>query len=90
MADGANKSTPQLRLPIGKQAAEPTSFSSQRRIVSQPTSSLPRDGDWSAWLAEQGPRLLLAARQYLASLADAEDVVQEAFILSGCWGWRCC
>ena len=31
-------------------------------------------------MAEQGPRLLLTARQYLASLADAEDVVQEAFI----------
>lgn len=48
--------------------------------MSEPPIHPPCDGDWSGWLAEHGPRLLLAARQYLASLADAEDVVQEAFI----------
>ncbi len=36
--------------------------------------------DWRACFAELGPRLLLFARQWLPSVADAEDVVQEAFI----------
>jgi RNA polymerase sigma factor (sigma-70 family) len=36
--------------------------------------------DWVAWLAEHGPALLLLARQYLPVRADAEDVVQEAFV----------
>src|SRR5262245_36830744 len=36
--------------------------------------------DWAAWLAGHGPALLLLARQYLPVRADAEDVVQEAFV----------
>lgn len=37
-------------------------------------------GSWSTWFEAHGPRLLLCARQWTRSLADAEDVVQEAFV----------
>ena len=36
--------------------------------------------DWSGWLDRHGPALLLLARQWAPSHADAEDVVQEAFV----------
>lgn len=36
--------------------------------------------DWSAWLAEFGPQLLLYARQQCRSQADAEDVLQDALV----------
>jgi len=39
------------------------------------------NGDpWMAWLREHGAALVLLARQWVVSRADAEDVVQEAFI----------
>ncbi len=37
-------------------------------------------GDWRAWFAEHGARLRLIARQWTRSEADADDVLQEAFI----------
>ena len=37
-------------------------------------------GTWKHWLEAHGPKLLLCARQWTRSLADAEDVVQEAFV----------
>lgn len=36
--------------------------------------------DWAEWLSRHGAALVLFARQWTASRADAEDVVQEAFI----------
>lgn len=36
--------------------------------------------DWKHWFREHGPKLLLCARQWTRSAADAEDVVQEAFV----------
>jgi len=36
--------------------------------------------DWADWLDQHGAALVLLARQSLASRADAEDVVQEAFV----------
>jgi RNA polymerase sigma-70 factor (ECF subfamily) len=36
--------------------------------------------DWKQWFSLHGPKLLLCARQWTRSLADAEDVVQEAFV----------
>jgi RNA polymerase sigma-70 factor (ECF subfamily) len=36
--------------------------------------------DWTAWLDAHGPALVLFARQFLPGRADAEDVVQEAFL----------
>src|SRR5258708_12771286 len=35
---------------------------------------------WQSWFQRNGPRLLLWARQWTRSLADAEEVVQEAFV----------
>jgi RNA polymerase sigma-70 factor (ECF subfamily) len=35
---------------------------------------------WKHWFHRHGPRLLVCARQWTRSLADAEDVVQEAFV----------
>jgi RNA polymerase sigma-70 factor (ECF subfamily) len=36
--------------------------------------------DWQFWLDRHGPALLLFARQFVPSRADAEDVVQDAFV----------
>jgi RNA polymerase sigma-70 factor (ECF subfamily) len=36
--------------------------------------------EWAVWLDRDGPALVLLARQRVASHADAEDVVQEAFV----------
>jgi RNA polymerase sigma-70 factor (ECF subfamily) len=38
------------------------------------------DESWKFWFQRYSPRLLLCARQWTRSLADAEDVVQEAFV----------
>jgi RNA polymerase sigma-70 factor (ECF subfamily) len=38
------------------------------------------DDTWKKWFQLYGPKLLLCARQWTRSLADAEDVVQEAFV----------
>lgn len=35
---------------------------------------------WAGWLARHGPALVLFARQWAASRADAEDIVQEGFV----------
>lgn len=35
---------------------------------------------WKDWFEAYGPKLLLCARHWTRSLADAEDVVQEAFV----------
>jgi RNA polymerase sigma-70 factor (ECF subfamily) len=36
--------------------------------------------DWKSWFQRHGPKLLLCARQWTRTAADAEDVVQEAFV----------
>jgi RNA polymerase sigma factor (sigma-70 family) len=36
--------------------------------------------DWAAWLDGQAAALVLFARQWAPTAADAEDVVQEAFV----------
>src|SRR3954462_14174441 len=38
------------------------------------------DESWRNWFQLYGPKLLLCARQWTRSLADAEDVVQDAFV----------
>ncbi len=40
----------------------------------------PTEDDWSAWLDAHGAGLQLFARQWVPAAADAEDVVQEAFV----------
>ena len=37
------------------------------------------DEDWRVCFAELGPGLVLFARQWVRSVADAEDIVQEVF-----------
>ncbi len=44
------------------------------------SESRPTSADWRAWFENYGARLLLVARQWTRSAADAEDVVQEAFV----------
>ncbi|CAN5616844.1 sigma-70 family RNA polymerase sigma factor [soil metagenome] len=36
--------------------------------------------DWKTCFAEASPGLVLFARQFVRSIADAEDIVQEAFV----------
>src|SRR5262245_14081934 len=36
--------------------------------------------DWAGWLDRHGAALVLLARQRVGGAADAEDVVQEAFV----------
>src|SRR5437762_2760410 len=36
--------------------------------------------EWAVWLDQHGAALVLLARLWVASRADAEDVVQEAFV----------
>lgn len=40
----------------------------------------PDNDSWREWFQLYGPKLLLCARQWTRSMADAEDVVQEAFV----------
>ncbi len=39
-----------------------------------------RAPDWTSWLTAHGPALVLYARQWAGNRADAEDIVQEAFV----------
>src|SRR5215210_6042072 len=36
--------------------------------------------DWEDWFDRHGPALVLLARAWVPTAADAEDVVQEAFV----------
>lgn len=38
------------------------------------------DDNWLAWFQQHGPRLLICARLWTRTQADAEDVVQDAFV----------
>jgi RNA polymerase sigma-70 factor (ECF subfamily) len=56
-------------------------------LLQQTTTRAPRMEDethhndsWKPWFQLYGPKLLLCARHWTRSLADAEDVVQEAFV----------
>jgi RNA polymerase sigma-70 factor (ECF subfamily) len=42
--------------------------------------AIPEHEDWRTWFQHYGPRLLLCARLWTRSRADADDVVQEAFV----------
>ncbi len=41
---------------------------------------LPAHDSWKQWFQSHGPKLLLCARQWTRSAADAEDIVQDAFV----------
>ena len=55
-------------------------LSSQITTNSKIMEDAPDDDSWKTWFQLYGPKLLLCARQWTSSAADAEDVVQEAFI----------
>src|SRR5688572_6497829 len=45
-----------------------------------PMEDTPHHESWKDWFRQHGPRLLLYARQATRSVADAEDVLQEALV----------
>jgi RNA polymerase sigma-70 factor (ECF subfamily) len=67
--------------PVAQLRQNPTAVTLFRK---QPTTdcmeATHEHGTWKDWLEAHGPKLLLCARQWTRSLADAEDVVQEAFV----------
>src|SRR4051794_7446985 len=67
---------------------EPAATTFPARWIPDTTSSTAESATageqaWRECLRVLGPRLLLFARQWVHSPADAEDVVQEAFVR--CW-----
>ncbi len=48
--------------------------------MNRPLSELTTEEPWRACYAQLAPKLLLFARQWVGSIADAEDVVQTAFV----------
>ncbi len=48
--------------------------------MSRPEPETQPEGDWKSCFRELAPRLVLYARQFVESTADAEDVVQMAFV----------
>ncbi len=52
----------------------------QTTIHSERMEDAHSDDSWKTWFHLYGPKLLLCARQWTRSSADAEDVVQEAFV----------
>lgn len=44
------------------------------------TATAPEPSRWRLWLDEHGSKILLFARQQTRSIADAEDVLQEALV----------
>jgi len=53
----------------------------RQTLPNSPRMEVLSDHDsWKKWFQLYGPKLLLCARQWTRSLADAEDVVQEAFV----------
>jgi RNA polymerase sigma-70 factor, ECF subfamily len=52
----------------------------QTSLNSERMEDLPDHESWKSWFKLYGPKLLLCARQWTRTSADAEDVVQEAFV----------
>jgi RNA polymerase sigma-70 factor, ECF subfamily len=63
----------------GRQTAPVMALSSQTPPHSRMEDASAHDS-WQTWFQLYGPKLLLCARQWTRSTADAEDVVQEAFV----------
>lgn len=59
---------------------QPRSFSSNKRIVKLASVENQKQSRFRPWLEEHGSKLLLFARQQTRSLADAEDVLQDALV----------
>jgi RNA polymerase sigma-70 factor (ECF subfamily) len=76
--DSAAKPSAEKSLP------ELDKISEQRRLdMKDPQAvmeNVATDEDWKLCFAEAAPGLVLFARQFVRSIADAEDIVQEAFV----------
>ncbi|MGJ8658038.1 MAG: RNA polymerase sigma factor [Akkermansiaceae bacterium] len=62
-------------------ASATSSDQNQREVNNTSAAVKPVEGlSWAEWLREHGSKLLLFARQQTRSIADAEDVLQDALI----------
>lgn len=52
----------------------------RQKLSTHHMEDTPDHASWNQWFDRYGPKLLLCARQWTCSVADAEDVVQEAFV----------
>lgn len=52
----------------------------QTPFIDERMEDVTENDSWTPWFQRFGPKLLLCARQWTRSAADAEDVVQEAFV----------
>jgi RNA polymerase sigma-70 factor (ECF subfamily) len=70
--------------PASKTSGVLDKFQSWRRLhIKDPEKvmeNVATDEDWRVCFAEAAPGLVLFARQFVRSIADAEDIVQEAFV----------
>lgn len=70
--------------PAGKTSGVLDKFQSWRRLSTKDPEpvmeNVATDEDWRVCFAEAAPGLVLFARQFVRSIADAEDIVQEAFV----------
>lgn len=71
-----NKKTDTTRLDVRK--SQLTDMPTVPNTATTPSSKV--KSDWKDWLALNGPKLLLFARQQTRSQHDAEDVLQDALI----------
>ncbi len=75
---------PAATTPTEKPVAGLDKFRSWRRLNTKDPAEVMENvathEDWKVCFAEAAPGLVLFARQFVRSIADAEDIVQEAFI----------
>ena len=74
MSEDPNTMASNLVTVTKSQTNQKTTANNSARIT--PTEEI----SWSKWLQEHGSKLLLFARQQTRSIADAEDVLQEALV----------
>jgi RNA polymerase sigma-70 factor, ECF subfamily len=65
---------------LHRQTPPPMTLSRQLLPNSERMEDLSDHDSWKNWFQLYGPKLLLCARQWTRSHADAEDIVQEAFV----------
>jgi RNA polymerase sigma-70 factor (ECF subfamily) len=69
---------------LSRQKSVSVTLEERNRVKSGSEHETTAPRDWDQWLSEQGPVLLLFARQQARCEADAQDLVQEAVVES----WR--
>lgn len=73
-----------MSIKLKKSAADLDKIASWRRLVNadrkEVMDNVGSDEEWKECFCQAAPGLVLFARQFVHSLADAEDIVQEAFV----------